>query len=65
MTQPDGVGRLTEEQHTRLAILRADLERARSTDVLAMSPSGLIMCFEHARGALDDAVRLLSEVVDD
>ncbi|MFE2747295.1 hypothetical protein ACFXKX_23705 [Streptomyces scopuliridis] len=63
MTQPDAVGRLTEEQHTRLGIAQTDLDRARRADVASMSSGDLIMAFETVRGALDDTLRLISEIV--
>lgn len=56
--------RLTEPQRSRVAMARADLQRARAADVGAMSVHDLILAFECTRNALDDALRLIGELAE-
>lgn len=56
--------RLTEEQRARADIARRDRDRARAADLVAMTPPDLIVMIEQLRGSLDDAVRLIDELIE-
>lgn len=53
---------LTPTQATRRDFARHDLESARTEDLAAMQPAGLILIIERLRGRLDDMLHLVDEV---
>jgi len=61
---PESGRPLTEEQRARLDIARDEHDRARRADLVAMSAAELIRTVEKLRGTLDDALRLLDELID-
>lgn len=64
MSETGRLGRLTDEQLSRLDFARRDLDEARTADLADMSVASLILLVERLRGRLDDVLQLVDETND-
>ena len=58
------LGRLTDEQRSRLDFAHRDLDEARTADLGEMSGASLILLVERLRGRLDDVLQVVDEISD-
>ena len=58
------IGRLTDEQRSRIAFARRDLDEARTADLAELPGASLILLVERLRGRLDDVLQLVDETSD-
>ena len=63
-SEPVPLGRLTEEQRARVDIARSTLTRARTLNLVALSPADLVSTVESLRASLHDTLQVVTELAE-